>query len=76
MNQEQINKAFNTLVSNYSSTKCFIYDDAIVYHSLKNPYQTQDELNALILEHDLPLVAKNNVSNGLFFDSVLVTVKA
>jgi hypothetical protein len=35
----------------------------------------QDELNALIMEHNLPLVAKSNGSNSLFMDTVLVQVK-
>jgi hypothetical protein len=77
MTQEQIDKHFTTLFNLYPSTNVMVYSDLLVFYKI--PYgmniKIQDELNALIMEHNLPLVAKSNGSNQLFMDTVLVTVK-
>lgn len=78
MTQEQIDKHFNKLLNLYSSTNVMVYSDSLVFYKI--PYgqnnRVQDELNALIMEHNLPLVAKSNESgNGLFADTVFVEVK-
>jgi hypothetical protein len=54
------------------------YEDSLVFYKIPYGFNTkvQDELNALIMEHNLPLVAKSNESgNGLFADTVFVTLK-
>lgn len=78
MTQEQIDKHFTTLFNLYPSTNVMVYEDSLVFYKI--PYgqnnRVQDELNALIMEHNLPLVAKSNESgNGLFADTVFVEVK-
>lgn len=78
MTQEQIDKHFNKLLNLYSSTNVMVYSDSLVFYKI--PYgqnnRVQDELNALIMEHNLPLVAKSNESgNRLFTDTVFVTLK-
>ena len=77
MTQEQIDKHFTTLFNLYPSTNVMVYSDSLVFYKI--PYgqnnRVQDELNALIMEHNLPLVAKSNGSNQLFMDTVLVQVK-
>ena len=77
MTQEQIDKHFNKLLNLYSSINVMCYDDSLVFYKIPYGFNTkvQDELNALIMEHNLPLVARSNGSNQLFMDTVLVTVK-
>jgi len=71
MTQEQIDKHFTTLFNLYPSTNVMVYSDLLVFYKI--PYgmniKIQDELNALIMEHNLPLVAKSNGSNQLFMDT-------
>ena len=78
MEQQEIDKHFTTLFNLYPSTNVMVYSDSLVFYKI--PYgqnnRVQDELNALIMEHNLPLVAKSNESgNGLFADTVFVEVK-
>ena len=78
MEQQEIDKYFTTLFNLYPSTNVMVYIDSLVFYKI--PYgqnnRVQDELTALIMEHNLPLVAKSNESgNGLFADTVFVEVK-
>jgi hypothetical protein len=78
MTQEQIDKHFTTLFNLYPSTNVMVYSDLLVFYKIpfNQNNRVQDELNALIMEHNLPLVAKSNESgNGLFADTVFVEVK-
>ena len=77
MTQEQIDKHFTTLFNLYPSTNVMVYSDSLIFYKIpfNQNNRVQDELNALIMEHNLPLVAKSNGSNQLFMDTVLVQVK-
>jgi len=77
MTQENKDKAFNTLYTSYPYTKVNSYDDCLVYYNILigDCYKVQDELNAVILEHKLPLEVKTNSRNGIFTDTVVVTIK-
>ena len=78
MEQQEIDKHFNRLLNLYSSINVMCYEDSLVFYKIPYGMNTkiQDELNALIMEHNLPLVAKSNESgNGLFSDTVFVEVK-
>lgn len=78
MEQQEIDKHFTTLFNLYPSTNVMVYRDSLVFYKI--PYgfnnRVQEELNALIMEHNLPLVARSNENNnGLFADTVFVEVK-
>lgn len=77
MKQEDKDKAFNKLYTSYPCTKVKSYDDCLVYYNIPigDVYKTQDELNAVILEHNLPLEVKSNSRNGIFVDTILITIK-
>jgi hypothetical protein len=78
MTQEQIDKHFTTLFNLYPSVNVMVYNDSLVFYKIpfNQNNRVQDELNALIMEHNLPLVAKSNESgNWLFADTVFVEVK-
>jgi hypothetical protein len=77
MTQEKIDKHFTTLFNLYPSVNVMVYNDSLVFYKIpfNQNNRVQDELNALIMEHQLPLVAKSNGSNSMFMDTVLVQVK-
>jgi hypothetical protein len=78
MTQIEIDSHFNKIRCLYGSVKVNLYEDCLIYHSIPHGFnnKVKNELNALIMEHNLPLVAKSNESgNGLFADTVFVEVK-
>lgn len=78
MEQQEIDKHFTTLFNLYPSTNVMVHGDSLTFYKIpfNQNNRVQDELNALIMEHNLPLVAKSNESgNGLFSDTVFVEVK-
>lgn len=75
--QNKIDSYFNKLYTSYSSTKVKSYDDCLVYYGILigDTFKVEKELNNIIKEHNLPLIAKSNSNNGIFHDTVLVTIK-
>ena len=61
-----------TLRKKYHSVNVTVLDDALVYFGLHNEHlqSTEDELNKIIKENNLPLVAKKN--SGLMANTVVV----
>ena len=77
MTQEEKDKAFNSLYTNFYYTKVQSFDDYLLYYNIPLGYSgtMESELNKKIKELNLPLVATSNARNGIFKDSIKVTVK-
>lgn len=61
-----------TLRKKYHSVNVTVLDDEMVYYNIPHKYlqSTEDELNKIIKENNLPLVAKKN--SGLMANTVVV----
>jgi lysyl-tRNA synthetase class II len=76
-NKMNIQTQLETLRINYPYTKVLVYDDCMVYHSLgRFGKKIETELNQLIQQLNIPLIAKHNIKESrLFGDSVVVEPK-
>jgi len=74
MTQEQIDKAFNDLLSNYYHTKVNSFDDMLLFTKIPFGYNAEmrKEIEDKIKELNLPLYVEPKSTNGLFQDTIVI----
>ncbi len=72
-----LSEHFQELIKCYSSSKVHVYDDVIVYFELteKTAPIVEKELNQLIKEKNLPLIAEQSSPNSAIRKCVFVKEK-
>lgn len=74
MTQQEIDKHFNTLYTNYYYTKVRVEDGFLVYHSIPFGHNEtmREEIEEKIRQLNLPLYVEPNSTNGVFQDTILI----